>query len=515
MGEITLKTSDLKRSDSNVRSGHSKEDIYTMATSIKNRGIINPPSVAKNGDGRYEVVAGQLRVAGAIAAGIKEIRCLDVTALTVKERVDISLSENVHRKSMTEIELFKAFDQLFRAGMSVAEIGSRFDKGEREVQQLLAIGGLPKKLLDSAERGDVGDRILQALAIAPKSEVRRFMKLKLSDRPRNWEIQEWLAGADGMYMAKHALFNLEDYKGGSFVDLFADEDEVWCTEGAQYIMLQNEAVNAKLADFVKKGWECVKLDHWQSWAYEKVAKKNGGQMFYVHDDKTQAVEFHVGYGRLNKSGAAPKAKDPDGKPEAKPETSKAFDNFMAETRHAAVQFQMANDTRCGQVATLLLLLKQADNVCFRNGGKQLSDAYSDSLHSGTNFMIMHDDYTEMLDELGLKDGHTWDLKIEKLGPKLMEYTPKTLTRWINLVVARNWDCEGDAGDKIGKVIGLKEVNVWEADAAFWNGITNKKTLIKIAKENNITVSNKEPLKIIRKRLQDKVPMDWRPSWLKF
>jgi len=513
MTQIVLKIDELKPSASNVRAKHTKEDIAMMAASIKHRGIINPPSVAVNGDGKYEIIAGRLRYEGAKAAGAVDLVCDDISHLSESERVEISLSENVDRRGMTAMQYYVAFNKLFKAGMAVEKIGERFNKTEREVQQLLAIGSLPKKIIDLAENEEIGDRTLQALAIAGGKEVVRYGKLTAKERPRDWEIQEWLAGDKGMFMEKHALFDPKQYIGTKITDLFAKEDEVWLTDGAQFVMLQNEAINAKIAEFIKNKWTVEKVDHWQSWAYDKTSKANGGKVFYCRNEKSQAVEFHVGYKRQATAGKAPKTKD--GKPAKKPDTSQAFDNFMAETRHAAVAFQMINDTRSGLVGTLILLLKQCDNVQFRNGGKKLSDAYSDSLHSGENFMILHDDYTAMLDELNLKDGHTWDISIEELGPKLLEYTPKTLTRWITLVVARNWDCEGKSGDEIGKIIGLTEVNVWEADDAFWNGIKNKATLLKIAAECDITASEKEPAKILRKRLKDKVPATWRPSWLKF
>lgn len=120
MTEITVKIDALKQSVSNVRSKHSKEDINMMTKSITHRGIIHPPAVAKNGDGSYEVVAGFLRVLGATKAGIKEIRCLDVTALTSSERVELSLSENVDRRNMTAMQFFAAFNKLFKAGIPFA-----------------------------------------------------------------------------------------------------------------------------------------------------------------------------------------------------------------------------------------------------------------------------------------------------------------------------------------------------------------------------------------------------------
>jgi len=513
MTEIVLQIEQLKPSVSNVRAKHTKEDIDMMAQSIKHRGIINPPAVAKNGDGKYEVVAGFLRTLGAAKAGVQTITCLDVTALTPSERVEISLSENVDRRGMTAMQYYAAFNKLFKAGMPVEKIGERFNKTEREVQQLLAIGSLPKKILDLADADEIGDRTLQALAIAGGKEVVRYGKLTAKERPRDWEIQEWLAGDKGMFMEKHAIFDLELYVGPKITDLFAEEDEVWLTDGEQFWNLQATAYDNRLKGYEKLGWQTELIDYWQGWAYERVSKKNGGKVYWCKNEKSGEVEFHVGYARLNKTGKAPKAKD--GKPTPKPDTSQAFDNYMAETRHAAVQRHMIDDKRAGLVGTLILLLKQCDNIQFRNGGKALGDSYSDSLHSGDNFLVVYDDFCEMLTELGLKDGHTWDMKIADLGPKLMEYTPATLTRWIVTTVARQWDCEGKDGDAIGKAIGLTQVNVWEADTAFWDGIKNKNTLIKIAKANKIAIDSNATAKVIRAIVSEKIADDWRPSWLKF
>jgi ParB family chromosome partitioning protein len=516
MQEIMVNIDELKPSVSNVRAKHTKEDIDMMAKSIEHRGIINPPAVAKNGDGKYEVVAGFLRTLGAAKAGIEQIRCLDVTALTPSERVEISLSENVDRREMSAIQYYAAFNQLFKSGMPVEKIGERFNKTEREVQQLLAIGSLPKKILDLAEKDEIGDRTLKVLAIAPGKDVIRYNKLKADERPNDWNIDKWLAGDEGMYRAANALFDLEKYVGPQITDLFADEDEVWLKDGAQFTMLQSEAINEIIAKHVANGWKVSKLDHWQSWAYDKTSKKNGGEVFYTRSDRTQEVNFYVGYKRQEKTGKAPKAKKETDKKE-KPEISKAFADYMAELRHSAIQHKIADgDKRIGLVASLVLLLKQCDNISFgHGGGRRLTDTYEESVRLNQHSLIVSEDYKEMLNELGIGDRYAWDIKIDQIGSKLMEYTPNKLARWISLVVAANWTCDTSAGDELASVIGLKQVDLWEADQVFWDGIKNKQTLLAIAKENDITVSDKEPTKIIRKRLAEKVPNDWRPSWLKF
>jgi len=514
---LRLKVDELKPSVSNVRSKHSKEDIQMMADSITHRGIINPPSVAKNGDGRYEVVAGFLRTLGAAKAGVDEIECVDVTALTPSERTEISLSENVDRRGMSAMQYYAAFNKLFKAGMPVEKIGERFSKTEREVQQFLAIGSLPKKILDLADAEEIGDRTIQALAIANGKDVIRYGKLTAKERPRDWEIQEWLAGEKGMFMEKYALFDLELYVGPKITDLFADTDEVWLMDGEQFWELQAKAYDAILKGYDDKGWQIEQVEHWQPWAYERVAKKKGGKVIWSKNERSGEIEFHAGYKRISTSGKAPKAKaKADGKPEAKPATSQAFNNFMDETRHAALQAFMVQNNRVGIEGTLALLLKQADNVSFRSAGLKLSDAYSDSLHSGDDFIYVHDAYTDMLTELGMKEGHTWDVDLAKLSLKFDEYKTAQLVEWIVLTVTYNWNMESKkATDALGKGLEIIQVTNWKADDAFWDGIKNKDTLLKIAKENSITVSKHDTMKKVRGVLKSRVPATWRPSWLIF
>ena len=92
-----------------------------------------------------------------------------------------------------------------------------------------------------------------------------------------------------------------------------------------------------------------------------------------------------------------------------------------------------------------------------------------------------------------------------------------MERFIVTIIARNWTLNSDGKDStaLGKALGLTQVNIWEADAAFWDGIKNKDTLIKIAKENKITINSKATTKVIRAVVADKMADGWRPSWLKF
>lgn len=511
----------LKKSVSNVRMGHTKEDIAVMANSIKHRGIINAPTVALNGDGKYEVIAGQLRVAGAIAAGLTEIRCEDVSDLEPAQRVELSLSENIDRAAMTAIEKFKAFHQLFKAGVSVDDIAEKFSTTTNRVQQLLAIGGLPKPILELAESGEINDTALEAMAVAPLAKVKEYMKLKPDERPKGWNIKQWLRGQHGWYNEDAAFFDLELYKGGKIIDMFND-DQVMLTDGEEFWRLQKEAIDAEITKLTELGWKVFEIDYWQPYGYDKASKKDGGEVYYTVHEQSGYVEFHKGYKRKGKAGKQAATKQ-DGAAEPKPEISKAFEILMEETRHAAVVRHMVDGPKAALAPTIMLLLTQADSVRFNtNGGGsyriKAEGPAVEHCHSD-NFLVVNDAFDTMCKELGVKRENLWQTNRAKLLKKLNECTPATLLRYLATTMAVFWNIDYDAKttDIVGKGMGLKQVNIWEPGDAFWKGINNKQTLIEIIQSfgKKIPVDEKMTLKELRKVASEQRPDDWRPKWLKF
>ena len=516
MSEIMISTDLLKRSVSNVRVGHTKEDIAVMANSIKHRGIINPPTVAKNGDGKYEIIAGNLRVAGAIAAGVDEVRCFDVSALTPAERVELSLSENIDRAQMSAIEKYKAFNQLFKAGVSVPQIAEKFSTTEVRVQQVLAIGSLPKKILDAAENDEIGDRALQALAIAPGAAVTRYAKLKPDERPSDWRIEEWLSEEKGWYDSSVAMFDLEDYKGPKGWDMFAEDEVTVLFDGDQFWELQEKAIIAEIDKLQELGWTVNKVDFFNDWMYDKTAKADGGEVWYTVDRKSGRVRWHKGYKLRKKAGNAPLAKDGKEEKTEQPEISNAFSKYMDEMRHSYVTHCLTANAKNALIGTLVLLLKQADNIHFQYKGSTMGDAYIDSLNCNTHRASTIDAWNGMLKSLNLDDGNLWGLDVEKLTKRLQGYTAAQLAKAIGTVVARNWYMtDAKVNDAMARGFGWKQVDCWEPDDTFWGGIKNKQTLLKIAKEFGVTVDEKSTTTQIRKVCKENCPDDWRPTWLQF
>ena len=368
-----------------------------------------------------------------------------------------------------------------------------------------------------AELGQIGDRGLEALACAGKVNVARYLNLKADKRPRDWQIQEWLHGVEGWFRADAAYFDLELYKGSSVTDLFAkNEDERWLTDGEQFWLLQETAIKTKREALKKKGWKIEEIDHWQPWAYERAAKAKGGYVVVTIDRRTGAVGFHVGVKRLGKAGAADKPKDTT-TPAEKPDTSKAFDDYLSEIRHLEVTDAIINNKRPGLVIAILLILKSYDNWNIQNGRftRIKSDKYIDSLEQSDNFLRIAKAADALYKMLGITNSL---FAVEPVIVKLNKLTLAELAGIIGVLVATKWHVQYD--DKPSrtiakKVLGLNACDNWYSDTAFWDGITSKKVLQRIAAENNIIVPASATAKAMRGILKDKVPKDWIPDWLTF
>lgn len=98
---------------SQPRKNFSLESIENLAQSIKNFGIIQPITIAKKGDG-YEIIAGERRYRAAKIAGLTKIPVI-IKDLTQKEKLEISLIENIQRENLNPIEEALAYSNLIES----------------------------------------------------------------------------------------------------------------------------------------------------------------------------------------------------------------------------------------------------------------------------------------------------------------------------------------------------------------------------------------------------------------
>ncbi len=129
--------SELSIAKTNVRHGVQKADYEDLIPSIRQRGILQPLLVRKNGKGYLAVQS--LEKEG---LEIEVIPCAIMTKGDDAAAVEASLIENIARLPMDDMDQFEAFQRLLKEGRTIEEIANTFGVTEIMVKRRLAIAKL-------------------------------------------------------------------------------------------------------------------------------------------------------------------------------------------------------------------------------------------------------------------------------------------------------------------------------------------------------------------------------------
>ena len=132
------------------------QELEELAASIKSCGIVQPVLVKpRDGEGFYQLVAGERRFRAAQKAGLHEIPVF-VRALDDGAVLQIALIENLHREALTPVEEARAYAALMAEhGHSAAALGEALGKSRSHIANMTRLLDLPPPLLEMLDAGDL------------------------------------------------------------------------------------------------------------------------------------------------------------------------------------------------------------------------------------------------------------------------------------------------------------------------------------------------------------------------
>jgi len=354
--------SELAIAKTNVRHGVKKADFEDLIPSIRQRGILQPLLVRKNGKG-YEIVAGRRRYLAVQSLEkegleIEAIPCAIMAKGDDAAAVEASLIENIQRLPMDDMDQFEAFQRLLKEGRTIEEIANTFGVTEVMVKRRLAIANLSPKIRTAYRAEEIDGETLRALTLASKQQQKDWLLLfedPEQHAPRGSNLKRWLLGGSQI-PTTYAIFDVAAYKGEIVSDLFGEES--YFANPDTFWPLQLEAIAKLKASFEANGWTRVEAmeqgQRFNDWDFEKTAKKKGGAVFISVSDRGE-VEAHEGYltrAEVRKTEAkATGTANPQAKSE-KPELTKPMQNYVELHRLAAVRLELLNHP---QIALRLVL----------------------------------------------------------------------------------------------------------------------------------------------------------------
>lgn len=165
---ITLVSlANIQPSSFNPRKHFDEANLYELAESIKQQGILQPITVRPIAEtDRYEIVFGERRYRASLMAEMEEIPAI-VSELTDEAAEEMAITENLQRKDVTPIEEANAYQKLIENGRhTVQTLAVLFGKNENYIRTRLKFTALIPEIATLLESDE--------LTISVATEICRY-----------------------------------------------------------------------------------------------------------------------------------------------------------------------------------------------------------------------------------------------------------------------------------------------------------------------------------------------------
>lgn len=168
--EMHLPVDKLEPNPQQPRLDFKKEELESLADSIRQKGVIQPLIVRrKAGRDVYEIVAGERRWRAAQLAQLHEVPVV-VRDLTDSEVLEVAIIENIQRADLNAIEEALGFRQLMtRFGHTQEKLAEALSKSRSHVANLLRLLSLPDDVQDMVRDGALSAGHARALIGHPRA----------------------------------------------------------------------------------------------------------------------------------------------------------------------------------------------------------------------------------------------------------------------------------------------------------------------------------------------------------
>ena len=123
-----------------------EEVLAEMAESIKEHGLLQPISVRKKGNGRYELIAGEQRLRAAKLAGLTTISAV-ILDVTPEESAELALIENLQRSDLNVMEEARAYASLMKnRGCTQEELAKALGKTRSYIANIVRLTGFSRNI---------------------------------------------------------------------------------------------------------------------------------------------------------------------------------------------------------------------------------------------------------------------------------------------------------------------------------------------------------------------------------
>lgn len=130
-----------------------KDALAELASSIKEKGVLQPLVVIATESGGYELIAGERRLRASKLAGLNEVPVV-VKDASRQDRLELALIENLQRQNLNPLEEARAYERLIREfTLTQEEVATRVGKERSTIANILRVLNLPDYAREDLAKG--------------------------------------------------------------------------------------------------------------------------------------------------------------------------------------------------------------------------------------------------------------------------------------------------------------------------------------------------------------------------
>ena len=195
------------------RTDFDEDALYDLAESIKHLGIIQPITVRKIGENRYQLISGERRLRAAKLANLDEIPAF-VKDADDDTLLELALVENIQRQDLNAIEIANSYQKLLEEfNLTQEELSSRVGKNRATISNYLRILNLPPAIQAAIRYEKITMGHARALAsIDDDEDLMNIFKKTIDEGLSVRKVEELVANLKNKSTAKHSNKNIVSEK---------------------------------------------------------------------------------------------------------------------------------------------------------------------------------------------------------------------------------------------------------------------------------------------------------------
>lgn len=248
-----IEISRIKSNPYQPRKEFDEKNIKDLAESIREYGILQPLIVTRVSQREYQLIAGERRLRAAETVGLAQVPVI-IREPTKKEKLEVSLIENVQRVNLNALEKAEAFKKLqAEFSLTQKEIGRLMGMSRESVTNTMRLLDLTDEAKKALRESKISEGHARAILSIKDAKKQKTVVEKIIKEGLNVREAEYLAQKLGVWkttkrrVSDKILKELKEFEK-SFQDLL----------GAKDLKLKHEANKLKLIIFFNSKKELQK-----------------------------------------------------------------------------------------------------------------------------------------------------------------------------------------------------------------------------------------------------------------